>query len=224
MATKKKDTREMILEEYTKYVLTNNAKPKSVYAFAESNNMKEAEFYKYFGSFEGIDVAVFVDLFLNTMKLLEKDKEFQKGNARHKLLSFYFTYFEMLTANRSLVVYILKQYNYPLKALRTLTGLKQVYTDFVRSLDIDTIELPIDGKRIAKKGVSEASFAQLLFIMKFWLNDNSPSFEKTDVLIEKSIHAGFEVINTQPFNSILDLGKFLWKEKMGKNLKNEIYR
>lgn len=220
MAAKKKDqkdTRELIMEEYMKYVLRYNEKPKSVYAFAEDNKLKEAEFYNYFGSFEGIDTAVFVDLFKNTMKLLEKDKDFQNGDAQHKLLSFYFTYFEMLTANRSWVVYILKQYDHRLEALKTLKGLKKVYTDFIRSLDIETIDLPLDNKSIAKKGVSEGAFAQLLLILKFWLNDESPAFEKTDILIEKSVHAGFEMINTKPFNTFVDLGKFLWKEKLGKN-------
>lgn len=220
MATQKKDkkdTRELIMEEYMKHVLMHNEKPKSVFAFAEMNKLKEGEFYEYFGSFEGIDAAVFVDLFNNTMKMVEQDEDFQQGDAKHKLLSFYFTYFEMLTANRSFIVYILKQYGHRLEAIKTLTGLRKVYTDFVRSLDIETIDLQIDNKRIAKKGISEGSFAQLILVLKFWLNDTSPSFEKTDVLIEKSIHAGFEMINIQPFNTFLDLGKFLWKEKMGKN-------
>lgn len=190
MATQKNDPREKIMEEYMKHVLKHNEKPKSVYAFAEENNMKEEEFYEYFGSFQGIDTAVFVDLFQNTMRMLEQDEDFQQGNAKHKLLSFYFTYFEMLTANRSLIVYILKQYEHRLEALKSLGGLKKVYTDFVRSLDIETIDLPVDNKRIAKKGLSEGSFAQLLLILKFWLNDSSPSFEKTDVLIEKSIQVG----------------------------------
>ena len=51
-----------------------------------------------------------------------------------------------------------------------------------------------------------------MLIMKFWMEDTSPAFEKTDVLIEKSVQAGFEMINTKPLESIIDLGKFLWKE------------
>lgn len=54
MATQKNDPREKIMEEYMKHVLKHNEKPKSVYAFAEENNMKEEEFYEYFGSFQGI--------------------------------------------------------------------------------------------------------------------------------------------------------------------------
>jgi hypothetical protein len=50
--------------------------------------------------------------------------------------------------------------------------------------------------------------------MKYWMEDNSSSFEKTDVVIEKSVRAIFDVFETTPLESILDFGKFLWKEKM----------
>ena len=53
-----------------------------------------------------------------------------------------------------------------------------------------------------------------MMIMKFWLDDTSPSFEKTDIFIEKSVHAGFDLIDIKPLKSVLDLGKFLFKEKM----------
>jgi hypothetical protein len=53
--------------------------------------------------------------------------------------------------------------------------------------------------------------------MKFWLDDTSPSFEITDIFIEKSVKASFDLINTTPLKSIIDFGKFLYKEKMQSN-------
>ena len=44
------------------------------------------------------------------------------------------------------------------------------------------------------------------------MDDNSPAFEKTDVAIEKSVKAIFDVFETTPLESILDFGKFLVKE------------
>ena len=52
-----------------------------------------------------------------------------------------------------------------------------------------------------------------LFILHFWLNDTSKGFEKTDVLIEKLIHTSQELSNSKPMESLIDLGKFLWKTK-----------
>ncbi|PWH86008.1 TetR family transcriptional regulator C-terminal domain-containing protein [Brumimicrobium oceani] len=218
MEEQKLNTRDIILENYTNYVLTHNQKPKSVYAFTQEAKIEEAEFYEHFGTFEAIDSAVFVDLFRNTHKLLVQDEEFQNGDAKHKLLSFYFTFFEMLTANRSLVMYILKENENKFKTLKILDGLKDEYRDFVESLEIKSPDAIIDNlAHIVDRGMTKASYGQLLFVLKFWMEDTSPSFEKTDVLIEKTMHAGFEVLNTKPVNTFVDLGKFLWKERMSKN-------
>jgi hypothetical protein len=56
-----------------------------------------------------------------------------------------------------------------------------------------------------------------LVTLKFWLDDTSASFEKTDIFIEKSIKVSFDVIDTTPLKSIIDFGKFLFKEKMQMN-------
>jgi len=50
--------------------------------------------------------------------------------------------------------------------------------------------------------------------MKFWLDDTSEAFEKTDIFIEKSLNTSFELLNTKSLNNIIDLAKFLYKEKV----------
>ena len=52
-----------------------------------------------------LKAAVFETFFENTLQLLSKSEDYQNYDARNKLLSFYFTFFELLTANRSYVVY-----------------------------------------------------------------------------------------------------------------------
>ena len=59
----------------------------------------------------------------------------------------------------------------------------------------------------------EALWLHLISIIEFWKKDQSPSFEKTDLYIEKTIDTGFEFINNEPLKKVMDLGKFLWKEK-----------
>ena len=50
--------------------------------------------------------------------------------------------------------------------------------------------------------------------LKFWLDDESIGFEKTDLFIEKSIRATFDLIDITPLESVIDFGKFLIKEKL----------
>ena len=48
------------------------------------------------------------------------------------------------------------------------------------------------------------------------MNDNSADFEQTDVAIEKSVKVIFDVFATKPLESVLDFGKFLFKERFAK--------
>ena len=60
---------------------------------------------------------------------------------------------------------------------------------------------------------SEAAWIQLGFLIKFWIEDTSTDFEKTDQAIEKSVQTAFDVFDNTPLSALLDFGKFLWKEK-----------
>ena len=62
--------------------------------------------------------------------------------------------------------------------------------------------------------LSEGAWIQFLAILKFWINDSSTAFESTDILIEKSVNTVVDLLNSKPLEGLLDLGKFLWKEKM----------
>ena len=60
---------------------------------------------------------------------------------------------------------------------------------------------------------AEGAWLQFLFLLKFWMDDSSPGFEKTDLAIEKSVHTIFDVFENTPLERIIDFGKFLYKEK-----------
>ena len=150
--------------------------------------------------------------------MLDKNKEFQSFDAQNKLLSFYFTFFEILKANRSFVVFALENEKNKLKALSKLSGLKKVFTHFVSELGIETMDLPMEKlEKFKEQGITEWAWGQLLFTMKFWIEDDSAGFEKTDILIEKSINTSFALMDNTVLKSVFDLGKFLYKEKMTMN-------
>lgn len=218
MSKKKEINALEILTLYMSYVLEHNTKPSSVYTFAKENKFEEAVFYNYFGSFEAIEKEIFNTFFKNTISILEKSKDYQTFDTRNKLLSFYYTFFENLTANRSYVVATLDSKKLDLKKLDVLSSLKTSFTDYIDSLEIETIDLKQKNiAQIQQKSIKESAWIQLLITLKFWMNDTSASFEKTDIFIEKSVNTSFDVIDSTPLKSIIDLGKFLYKEKMNIN-------
>ena len=132
-----------------------------------------------------------------------------------KMLSFYFTFFEILTANRSYVVLILKEHDNQLKKLMQLSGLRNSFRDYLSEIITDDFRTQQEKlQNFQEKAFLEASWIQLLLTLKFWLDDSSPSFEKTDIYIEKSVKASFELMNITPIESLIDFGKFIFKEKI----------
>lgn len=215
MAKKKSISENDIISLYMDYVLEKHEKPQSVYAFAKANNFEESQFYSLFGSFEAIDKHIYKTFFTNTLSLLGKSKDYGGFDARNKLLSFHFTFFELLTANRSYVVYSLHKHKNRIKNLAHLSELKRAFTGYIDELEIETLDIKQDDlDKIKKRALQESAWLQLVLTIKFWLDDSSTSFEKTDIFIEKSVNASFDVLNVAPIKSIMDLGKFIFKEKI----------
>lgn len=219
MATKKNTvTRDTIISMYMNYRLEKGERPKSVYQFTTANLFSESEFYTFFGTLENVEKEVFKQFLINTIELLQKDQSYESYDPKSKLLSFYFTFFELLTANRSYVLMSLKEHQNQMKNLIQLTSLRKEFKKFIP--EIIPIKLIAPSEKIQliqKKALQESAWIQFIMTLKFWLEDESPSFEKTDIYIEKSLKASFELINTTPIDSLLDFGKFLFKEKTQQN-------
>lgn len=210
-----KKLEKQIIESYMHYVLEHNEKPKNIFSFAKSAAISESDFYKLYGSFESLERAIFASFFRNTLNLLSKNEDYKTFDAQNKLLSFYFTFFEMLTANRSYVIFALSQHKNSLKNLAVLTDLKSHFQKFVQDLGIELPTISQDKiERLQQQSFKQMAWSQLLITLKFWMDDTSPSFEKTDIFIEKSINTAFQFLNTEPLKSLLDLGKFIYKEKV----------
>lgn len=219
MATKKSTlTKDKIVSMFMQDTLENNEKPKSVYHFAKANGITEAEFYTLFGGLEGVEKEIFNQFLEKTKELLNKDKDYEYYDMKSKMLSFYFTFFELLAANRSYVVLSLKGDKNPLQGLMQLSSLRNGFKDFVSEIISDEYRLKQEKfQQIQEKAIQESACFQLLMTLKFWLDDTSASFEKTDLFIEKSVKASFELMNTAPLESLMDFGKFLFKEKIQHN-------
>ncbi len=217
MATRKKhaeiDSREL-LSKYTDYVLEQGERPSSVFKFCKSISIEESDFYKYYASIEMLESSFFVALHEHTVELLHKNEEYHTYETANKLLSYYFTFFEMATANRSYILMSLDNRDNPIEKLMQLKDLRKHFLIYANDLLSDRRLMPDEKlRKVEGKLLQEGVWLQFLFTMKFWMQDTSPNFEKTDVMIEKSVKASFDVLDNFPIKSVIDLGKFLWKER-----------
>ncbi len=216
MATKSKEkivSDNQIIKCYMDEVLLNERFPKSVFKFCSDHKLQEEVFYQHFGSFEGLQKAIWEKFHLNTLALLQKNKEFDSYSNRDKMLTYFFTFFESLTLNRSYILFVLKEHRNVLKSAVQLKGLRMGYKVFVSALIQEAnTEKNYKITRRSPQLFSEGAWVQLLFLLKFWMEDNSAAFEKTDMAIEKSVKTIFDVFENTPLESIIDFGKFLFKE------------
>ena len=214
MAKNKNLTDNDLIKMYVDYILKHDKKPISIYLFAKQNNFEEAVFYKHYANFNILEQRIFKSFIEQTIELLGKSEDYINYDARNKLLSFYFTFFELLTANRSYVAYTLNN-NSKIKIIKLFTTFKKVFKDYIGTLEIERIDIPQNQLVCLQHTcLKESAWIQLMLTLKFWLDDTSPSFEKTDMFIEKSINTSFDIINIQPLKSFIDFGKFILKEKI----------
>ena len=211
----KKVTEDVIIAMYMDYVLEHEIVPKSVYKFCKVNDIDESMFYQYFGSVAGIQKAIWNAFYSNTEALITKNKDYDSFSNKDKMLTFFFSFFELLTLNRSYVLFAMNTESNLMKNMEQLKGLRKHVKSFASELIEDgnatkNLKITKHNPRL----FSEGAWVQLLFILKFWMDDDSPGFEKTDVAIEKSIHTAFDVFDNTPLDNIIDFGKFLFKEKL----------
>lgn len=216
MATKKTIiTRDKIVSMYMNYRLENNDQPKSVYQFSKINGFDESQFYSFFGSLESVEKEIYKVFLEKTVELIQKDPAYESYDMKSKMLSFYFTFFELLSANRSYVVMSLKEHQNQLKNLMQLSGLRIEFKNYITQIISDDVRTQHEKfQNFQEKAIQETSWMQFLLTLKFWMEDESPAFEKTDIYIEKSVKATFELMNIAPLDSIIDFGKFIFKEKI----------
>lgn len=218
MAKKKNITEDDLVTNYMDYILTNGKNPDSVFSFSKQYNFKEEDYYKFYGNFSALEQSIFKIFYDKTVFLLEKNNEYRNYSPRDKMLSFYYSFFELLTANRSYVVYNIGSQTKNLKKIDTLKRLKKSFCDYVDNLDISILETNQETlDKIQNKTLRESAWFQLVLTIKYWLQDTSASFERTDIFIEKAVNTSFDLMDTTPLKSMLDLGKFIYKDKLFRN-------
>ena len=202
-----------IISKYMDYALEHNHEPKNVFLFCKDNKISEADFYSFFGSLEGVKSKIWLKFLENAIATCEKSEDFAGYSEKNKLLTLYFTLFEVLTLNRSYVLFSINENKDGIKNMKSFKHFRTTFKDFIETIIDGTISDKSQRvSNVTKPIFEEGAWIQFLLLLKFWTNDESKGFEKTDVLIEKSVNTVVDLLDTKPLESLFDLGKFLWKE------------
>lgn len=203
------------MKSYKESVLSTGKRPVSVFSFCLDSGIKEEEFYTHFGSFQGVERAIWKGIMSNTISRLTRDKAFGGFSAREKILALYFTLLEELTRERSYVVYQLDAASKLDIVPPFMRDFKESYEGFVGTIVSEGQEVG----EIARRPYLDNRYPQLFWmhlvlLLQFWKNDDSPSFEKTDAYVEKSVRLAFDLIGKGALDSAVDFARFVIQSKL----------
>lgn len=203
-----------IREAYKRYWLENGKRPVSVFALCKILDIPESEFYEYYSAMEGVETDIWLDFFQRTVDQLKDDPTYQQYSAQEKLLAFYFLWVQKLKEDRS---YILQQHQrsqLPTGQLRQLSAFKKAFYDYASGLIKEGyLSTEIKERKYISDQYVHGFWMQALFVLKYWIEDQSLNFEMTDAAIEKAVHLSFQLIQSNTLDSLLDFGKFILARK-----------
>ena len=211
----KEDLAERLKQQYKEYVLLNGKEPGSVFLFTKELDLREEDFYSHYGSFAGIESTIWQEFMDDTVSSLQSEKIYAQYSSRERLLAFYYTLIERLKRDRSYVKFTVDtKMQKPDLMPSFLRKFRDQFTSFVEEL----IQEGFDKGEIIKRPVlskryKDGLWLQLIFLIGFWLKDNSANFENTDAAIEKSVNLAFDFMGEGPLEKMIDFAKFLYQNR-----------
>ncbi|MEM9859943.1 MAG: TetR family transcriptional regulator C-terminal domain-containing protein, partial [Bacteroidota bacterium] len=149
-----------------------------------------------------------------TVDILHADKAYGDYSVREKLLSFYYTLVEVLKKDRSYVLVSLKDLKKKDLSPKFLSAFKSEFKEYIDELVAEGLETEEIVKRpLITDRYYDGLWLQLMFVINFWLKDDSTNFEKTDAAIEKSVNLSFELMGKGPLDMMVDFAKFLYQNR-----------
>lgn len=201
-----------IIASYRDHLLTEGKQPASVFKFCKDNGFKESEFYQFFASFESLEKSLWKEYVESTRLRMEADESYQSFSAREKILTFYFMLAEVLKDDRSFVLSQLKSWKNPSVVPAFLKGFKNSFKEWLNTVLSEAKSTgEIANRPLLDQQYDKLFWLHLLFILQFWVHDESANFEKTDAAIEKSVNLAFELIGKGVLDNAIDFGKFLYQ-------------
>ncbi|HVS96048.1 MAG TPA: TetR family transcriptional regulator C-terminal domain-containing protein [Puia sp.] len=203
-----------IRDAYVRYWLENGKRPVSVYQFCQQIDLPEPAFYDNFASFDALEKDIWRSYFDETLLKLKDDEVYRGYSVREKLLAFYFLWIQQLRENRSYILLQRERFLLPDSHFERLEAFRRGFYDYIRDLIKEGYQ---SGEIKERKFISDqyvhGFWAQALFVLRYWIKDDSERFEMTDAAIEKAVNLSFQLIGSGTLDSILDFGKFVFAGK-----------
>ncbi|WP_343671651.1 TetR family transcriptional regulator C-terminal domain-containing protein [Chitinophaga sp.] len=204
----------LIREAYKNYWLENGKKPVSVYIFCQQLGLSETTFYDSYASFDAVEKDIWLSFFTDTLEKLKADETYLGYSAREKLLTFYFLWVQKLKEDRSYILLQKEQFHIPGYHENRLEKFKDAFYEYAKNLIQEGYQSgEVKERKFISSQYVHGFWVQALFVLNYWIKDDSEKFELTDAAIEKAVNLSFQLISSGTLDSLLDFGKFMFTKK-----------
>jgi len=205
-----------IKKNYRDHFNMTNKPPRSISTFMQDMGEDEEAFKKYYKSFSDLDKEIWKDIAVSTITRVKAEDVYIDYAVREKMLSFLYTLVEEMKPYRAFVNYQFKHKKNGRIGItpKFLDDFKTEFMSFSHEIvneGLDTTEI-INRPFISEK-YADALWVEVLFLISFWIRDNSANGESTDAAIEKTSNFAFDLLGQTPLDSAFDLVKFLFQRK-----------
>jgi len=218
---KKAQIRTELINSAIELFFENGIEKTSMRAIAQKAGYSTATVYNYFSNREKILFAFFEDRAERTLLETRKIPDFSEFNLKEKLqaqlelgLDIFLEDREFISIAHDLML------TSPFKMLNELECTRNIHLSFIK----ETLENAIENGEIPQQPMPNLiaslywDYAALMII--YWMKDESPNFEKTSELIDKSLDLIIELLKSNLLQKSSDIVLFIFKSHFQSTLEN----
>ena len=145
-----------------------------------------------------------------TRELINSDESFEEQSVKDKILSFYYYYLDIIADHRHFISRQLLDKPNPVKLHFQMSDYRSSFERLFEPMVDEAIkERLIKGILILSPAYRKFFWLQHLFILRFWVTDESMDQDNTVALVEKSQKSTFDFMGNLEWKSSIDFWKFV---------------
>jgi hypothetical protein len=190
-----------IIEVYRNMLISGETEINS-YTLSQKAGISEKEFFEHFSSADDVGRRIWTNLGDAIIEALSGSELYNSYPPRQKILSYYFTFFEVALNERTFI-----------ERTYTNSKLTRAYKDKFKLFIGDIIQEGIASEDIKERLSLSNYYPEVLWdlhlkLIRFWLNDTSDKFVETEKAVEMYSRIPLELMGPNLLDSMFETVKF----------------
>jgi AcrR family transcriptional regulator len=208
----KQKNRNKIIFAAVDLVTSKGLKAATMREIARQAGLGDATIYNYFSTKDAIIYGYYEDKFDQVTEQLKQIKDFNEYTFQEQLQTFFETKLEIFLPDREFLEKTFKTTFFALSQYHSrIRPIKEKFMTIVEDIFAAAIEVGEIPDQVFRELTIQFFWEYYIGVVIYWLKDDSPQFEGTSILIDKSIDLACASIRSGIGNKIFDMGIFLFK-------------